>query len=377
MRKILYVTGSRADYGLMRQVLFAVDRDSQLDLAIAVLGMHLMPDYNSIEDIQRDNLKYYKLNAVQSADDRKSMGVFASQCLASLTELFVEVKPDIILLLGDRAEMIAGALAGTYLGIPVAHIHGGEVTSTVDESVRHAITKLAQIHFAATHDSLQRIKKLGERVDRIYLTGAPGLDMLDSNVLPLANLLSVLKLSGDRDLIVVLFHPVSEEIEDAKVQMEHILESVSELDGDKVIVYPNADAGRGSIIEVINAYASGSDFHVFGNLSRQVFVSLLANARLMIGNSSSGLIEAPTFKLPVVNVGSRQSGRLRGDNVIDSSFDLSDLQKSIQKALSFEFKERLKTSKNPYGDGQASERILEVLKNIELTSELIQKQITY
>ena len=377
MRKILYVTGSRADYGLMRQVLFAVDRDSQLDLAIAVLGMHLMPDYNSIEDIQRDNLKYHKLNAVQSADDRKSMGVFASQCLASLTELFVEVKPDIILLLGDRAEMIAGALAGTYLGIPVAHIHGGEVTSTVDESVRHAITKLAQIHFAATHDSLQRIKKLGERVDRIYLTGAPGLDMLDSNVLPLANLLSVLKLSGDRDLIVVLFHPVSEEIEDAKVQMEHILESVSELDGDKVIVYPNADAGRGSIIEVINAYASGSDFHVFGNLSRQVFVSLLANARLMIGNSSSGLIEAPTFKLPVVNVGSRQSGRLRGDNVIDSSFDLSDLQKSIQKALSFEFKERLKTSKNPYGDGQASERILEVLKNIELTSELIQKQITY
>lgn len=377
MKKVLYVTGSRADYGLMRKVLAAMQQDEGIALSVAVTGMHLMPEYDSVREIEQDGLKVYNLHVVQRANDRQAMADFTAACISSLSSLCEELHPDLILLLGDRAEMMAGAIVGTYLGIAVAHIHGGEVSSTVDEQIRHAITKLSHVHFPATEDSASRLLKLGERQDRIFVVGAPGLEGITEDLLTRDELNSLLKIDGDGPLILIIFHPVSEELHESGQQMKTVLESCEGLEGEKVIIYPNADAGSGEIIYVIDQYRTQPHFKVFGNLSRQHYLSLMKYAALMIGNSSSGLIEAPSFHLPFIHVGSRQSGRLRGENVLDVPCKASKIKAAVDRALSGAFRQKLKNCSNPYGDGNTAARMIGIIKALELDSGIIQKQITY
>ncbi len=379
MRNILYISGTRADYGLMRRTLVAIDNHPELSLTIVATGMHLMESRGfTLHEIQQDGFNIIQLDAVFEEDTRSSMAAFIGKCIQGLISICKEQPPDIMLVLGDRGEMLAGATVGAYIGIPVGHIHGGEVTSTIDEAVRHAITKLAHFHLPATEDSARRILRLGESPQRILAVGAPGLDGIDEGLLSEEEVYLQLGLSRGKKLALVVQHPVSEEIDHSYDQMIATLEAIINSGLQAVVIYPNADAGGKRMIQAIHAYKSDTSIHCYPSVNRKMFLSLMDHADVMIGNSSAGLIEAPSFRLPVINIGTRQLGRLRGENVIDVKANKEEILQGIHHALydkGFIFK--LQKSINPYGDGKTAHRIVDYLVELEINSSLLQKHIEY
>ncbi len=379
MRKILYLSGTRADYGLMRKVLQAIEAHPRLDLTLLATGMHLMETRGyTLDEIKKDGFKVRTLEAVFESDTRGAMAAFVGKCIQGITEVCLDLRPEVILVLGDRGEMLAGATVGTYMGIPVAHIHGGEVTSTVDEAVRHGITKLSHLHFAATKDSAQRILRMGESPERIFVVGAPGLDGIDQDLLDREELFVDLKFDPRLPLALLIQHPVSEEVLEADKQIKASLLAIEARQLQTVVVYPNADAGGKKMIDIIKLYEGRPWLRSFSSLERRVFLSLMKHAAVMVGNSSAGLIEAPSFRTPVVNVGSRQAGRLRGTNVVDVGSSREEILGGIDKCLADRaFLDQLSDSKNPYGDGKSADRILSHLLGLKIDSDLLQKQIEY
>ncbi|MCI4667000.1 MAG: UDP-N-acetylglucosamine 2-epimerase [Bacteroidia bacterium] len=379
MKKILYISGTRADYGLMRRTLKAIEASDHLELKVLATGMHLMESRGyTLNEIKADNFELIELPVIFEEDSRAAMAAFVGDSLRGMVDIFQAEKPDVILLLGDRGEMLAAASAALYLGIAVAHIHGGEVTSTVDEAVRHAITKLAQVHFPATEDSAKRILKMGESPKHVHVCGAPGLDGIDESLLSKEELFENLGFDVNKALCLLIQHPVSEEVELAASQIEASLEAILEKNLQTVIVYPNADAGGKSMIEVIQKIEGQAGIKTFSSLQRQRFLSLMKHASVMVGNSSAGIIEAPSFQTPVVNIGERQLGRLRGKNVIDVENGKKNILKGLEMALGGEdFQNQLRGSVNPYGDGKAGERIVGHLIDLKIDSDLLQKQIEY
>ncbi|MDD1653169.1 MAG: UDP-N-acetylglucosamine 2-epimerase [Methanomicrobiales archaeon] len=380
MRKILAVSGTRADYGLMRPVLRRIREDPELELAVAATGMHLMPEFGATIDlIERDGFSPLRVEATYEEDTKGAMARFTGECIRGLTTIVEEIRPDVILLLGDRAEMLAGAVVGTYLSIPVAHVHGGEITSTVDEHVRHAITKLAHLHFAATEMAAERIRRMGEDPSRVFVVGAPSLDeILGEGGMEPGEAMTALGLPVQHPLVLVIQHPVSLESDRAGEQMEATLAAAADLGYLTVIVYPNADAGGREMIRVIQDHLRNPSFHAFRNIPRRQFLGLLRAADVLVGNSSTGIIEAGSLRLPAVNIGSRQEGRERGGNVIDVLPERAAIRRGIERALSDRaFRKRLATGTSPYGDGHAGERIVEVLRSVSLDGGLIQKRLRY
>jgi len=377
MRKILYVTGSRAEYGLMQSSLKLIDSDSELDLHIVATGMHLMPEFgNTITDVEHDGFKLHTIDSIYSDDSKEAMAHFAGEFLSKFVDALKKINPDIILLLGDRAEMLSAAVAGAYMSIPVAHIHGGDVSSTVDEMARHAITKLSEIHFAATESSAERIRKMGELPFNIHLVGAPGLDSILNDSLPSKEeVFKSLGLNSSEKTVLIVQHPITLEDGKSEEHMRATLEAVKEEGFQVIVVYPNADAGGREMISVIEEYEG--TFNIFKSMERSLFLSLMKNSDLIIGNSSSALIEAPSFGTPAVNIGSRQSGRERSDNIIDSGYKKDEIISAIKKALSPEFIKKAEKCENPYGDGKSGERIVKILKEVELGRELLDKKIAY
>ncbi len=374
--KVLYVSGSRADYGLMRHTLQAIQKHPSLSLHIAVTGMHLMEEFGKTEqEITHDQIPFTVLDAKYTKDDKKSMALFLGDFTQKLTQFMYEHTPDVVLLLGDRAEMLAGATVAAYLGIPVAHIHGGDVSSTVDDTVRHAITKLSHIHFAATEQSAQRIKNMGENPQHVFVSGAPGLDNPTKELTPTETDQLLQKYGVTQQFILVLQHPVSAEDGDAGRQMRETMEAVMASHVPAVVVYPNADAGGRAMIAVIEEYRGKENISIHKHIPRKDFLGLLASASVLVGNSSAGIIESPSFKLPVINIGTRQQGRERSNNVLDVTYDQHAIKATITQAMSFEFKEHVKTCENPYQKNIACEIIPEKLASIALTSMLLQKRI--
>ena len=266
--------------------------------------------------------------------------------------------------------MLAGAIVASYLQIPVAHIHGGDVSSTVDDSARHAITKLSNIHFPATEKSASRIKQMGENPENIFVVGAPGLDSIiklkdniDENYLKE-------KYNIKKDFVLVLQHPVSLEVEDSAYQIKQTLDAVTATDYQVLLVFPNADAGGRAMIEVINQY----DVDAYKNISHDDFIGLLGLSSALIGNSSSGIIESSSFKLPVINIGTRQSGREKAENVIDVDYDSNEILQAVNYIKSEEYQNKLESCKNPYGEGKAGELICKILKKIEINNDLLNKK---
>lgn len=371
VKKVLYITGTRADYGLMHETLELLDSDDDIQLDVVVTGMHLMQEFGySMDEIKKDNFKLHVINQTFVKDDEKSMSEFIGNLIVDLTKLMGEIKPDIVLLLGDRGEMLAGAIVGSYLQIPVAHIHGGDISSTVDDSARHAITKLSNIHFPATELSASRIKQMGENPDYIFVVGAPGLD-------------SIIKVKGNvdeyylnekynisKDFVLVLQHPVSLEVENSAYQIEQTLNAVTSTDYQVILIYPNADAGGRAMIEKINEY----DIDAYKNIPHDDFIGLLSLASVLIGNSSSGIIESSSFKLPVINIGTRQLGREKAQNVIDVDYSSKEILDALSYIKTDEYQMKLKNCKNPYGDGKASEKICEVINGIEINIDLLNKK---
>jgi UDP-hydrolysing UDP-N-acetyl-D-glucosamine 2-epimerase len=379
-RKILYISGTRADYGLMRETLLRIKNSPGLELEIIATGMHLMPEFGrTADEIKKDGFSLKKIKAIFKRDDKESMADFIGKLIQLLVKEISKIRPDIILVLGDRGEMLAGAVAGAYLSIPVAHIHGGDITLTVDEIVRHAITKLAIIHFPATEKSAQRIIRMGEDPSKVFVVGAPGLDgILNQKLFSKDEIAKKFGLNFSEPVLLVLQHPVTHEIDQSASQMKETMEAIKELRFQTVLIYPNADAGAREIIKVINNYQKYSFIKIYKNINRKDYLSLMSMANALIGNSSSGIIEGPSFGLPVINIGKRESGREMAENIINVGCQKNEIIEAIKRAIfDKEFITKIKLIKSPYGEGTAGEKIVDVLNKIKIDEKLLQKQITY
>jgi UDP-N-acetylglucosamine 2-epimerase (non-hydrolysing)/GDP/UDP-N,N'-diacetylbacillosamine 2-epimerase (hydrolysing) len=381
MKKVAVITGTRADYGIFRPVLNAIQKSPELTLSLIVTGMHLSEKFgHTLDEIERDGFTIdAKLHLGLSEDTGASMARDVGDCISGLSDVFEQVKPDILLILGDRGEMLAAAITGAYMNIPVAHLHGGEVSGTVDESVRHAITKLSHIHFPATEESAARIKKLGEDEFRIHVVGAPALDtILSECLIPKEKIAQMFNLNASKPIILAVQHPVTTELDDVERQIRETMEALVAISGQTVLTYPNADAGGRKIIEVIERYRQYPFIQIHKSLNHIEYLSLMRSANVMVGNSSSGIIEAPSFGLPAVNVGTRQDGRQRADNIIDVGYDKNEIIEAIKKGLyDKKYISKVKKCVNPYGNGKAGATIATILENIEITPELLKKKIVY
>jgi GDP/UDP-N,N'-diacetylbacillosamine 2-epimerase (hydrolysing) len=376
MRNIIYISGTRADFGLLLSTLQRLHADPGLGISVCVTGMHLSEHYgNTVKEIEAAGLRI--CGRIPVAIDETSGATMARALgteLIGMVDVFERERPDIVMALGDRGEQLASALAAIHLNIPVVHLHGGERSGTVDEPVRHAISKLAHFHFVSTQASYERLVRMGEREDRIFITGAPGLDGLkELATRSRQDLCREHQLDAARPVALVLFHPVIQEIGSLAQQTVHMMEALEECGVQAVILMPNADAGGNRIRDVIDQYRDRRDIRVAVHMRREEFVSWLAGADVMVGNSSSGIIEAATFALPVVNIGTRQSDRERSGNVIDVAAEKSTIVKGIRQALDSDFS----GIQNVYGQNEAGRKIVELLKSIPLDPTILNKSNTY
>lgn len=378
-RTVAFVTGTRADFGLMLPVLRAIATSPKLRLRVYATGMHLMPELgNTIAEVEAEFPDAIRLPATFAGDTREAMAAFSSSLLSLLVPRLAEDRPDILLTLGDRPEMLCAAHACLYLGIPTAHVHGGDVTSTVDEVARHAITKLSHLHFPATPDSAERILKMGEEPWRVHVVGAPALDRILNEPLPSREeLFSKLSLDPRERILLVTQHAVSGEEESAAAHMEETLSAAKRFALPVVVMYPNADAGGRRMIEVIERERNNPRFRILPHLPHLDFLALEREAAAWIGNSSAAMIESASFKTPVVNVGTRQLGRIRGGNVIDAPHDREAIASAIARALDDAFRASFGSVTNPWGDGATGPRVARILEEIVVDSRLLSKRISY
>ncbi|MFA4995848.1 MAG: UDP-N-acetylglucosamine 2-epimerase [Patescibacteria group bacterium] len=380
-RKICFITGTRADYGILTPVMKAVELSDKLELQLVVTGMHLLPQFGrTIDEIKKDGFPVTAEVAIGMEDDGISMAHFVGEAINRFADVFKKYKPDILVVLGDRGEMLAGAIAANYLGISVAHIHGGEVSGHIDEVIRHAITKLSHIHFAATKKAKERIIKLGEKKENVHISGAPSLDCILNEVLPeKSKLFKKYNFNQDKSLFILIQHPVASELDVLENNVKKIVEAVASFNSQTLVIYPNSDAGGQKIIKILESYRDTSFFNLMKNVPHKDYLGFLKSSDVLIGNSSSGIIEAPSFGLPVVNIGSRQNNRERASNVVDVDYDEKQIIKAIKKALEYGTiaKKEKNPNHNPYGDGKASQRIVAVLEKTPLGNDLLSKQITY
>ena len=379
-KKICVITGTRADYGIYHSVLSKIKKVQNLQLCIVATGMHLMKEFGyTIKEIQKDGFKVNsKVNISYSKDTGDAMACSVGQAIGKLARVFNRIKPDIVMVLGDRGEMLAAAVAANYLNIPVAHIHGGEISGHIDGLLRHAITKLSHIHFPATQKSAKRILDLGEEKTRVYLAGAPALDrILKGDYTPGKELKRRYSLLGDK-LILVIQHPVSSEIKTAGLQMKETMDAVVTFKLPAIVIYPNADAGGRRMISVIKKYSKIPYVKIYQSIAHRDYLGILRIASVIVGNSSSAIIEAPSFNLPAVNIGSRQLGREQAVNVVNIKCEKTKIKLAIKKALyDKNFIELIKKCKNPYGNGTAGAKIAKILDGIDIDSNFMQKRITY
>lgn len=381
MRRVVYLTGTRADYGLFYQTLRRIEEHPDLDLRLIVTAMHLAPEFGyTLRLIEQDGFHIAaQVETLLAGDSGGSMGRAIGLGILGLTQALESLRPDVLILLGDRGEMLAGAIAAAHLNIAIAHVHGGEVSGTIDESVRHAITKFAHIHFPSTRENGERIVKMGEDPARVHVVGAPGLDYLRL-VEPMEQreLASDLDLDLSEPVLLMTQHPVTTEEEAAAEQMRITLEAVKAVGVQTLITYPNADGGGRAMIQALKAYETLPFVRIRKSLGQRRYVSLLRYACAMVGNSSSGIIEAPYFGLPVVNIGTRQQGRQRAENVLDVPHDRAAIEQAIRTALTDEgFIQQARQCTNPYGDGYAGERISEILAQVPLDRGFLQKRLAY
>lgn len=380
MRKIAYVSGTRADFGLMTPILRAIKKSKKLKLQLYATGIHLMPEFGkTFKEVKKEFPEATTIPVTFDSDGRAGTARFAGEFLKKIVAIFEKRRPDTVLILGDRVEMLLTATAALYLGIPIAHVHGGDKTFTVDEVARHAITKMANIHFAATKESAERIKKMGEEARRIHVVGAPALDtILNEKLLSRAELFRKLGLNPKEKIILMTQHPVSEDWESAGEQTEETLAAVKSFGLPAVVIYPHADSGGRKIVKVIEKERRNPLFHIFQSLPHKDFLALEREAAVWVGNSSAAMIESSSFKTPVVNIGTRQLGRQHGDNAINVGHNRGEIKKAIKKSLyDKKYLAKLKNIKNPWGDGKTGSRVAKILEELKISSKLLTKQITY
>tara|TARA_B100000963_G_scaffold349859_1_gene359382 strand:- start:1527 stop:2690 length:1164 start_codon:yes stop_codon:yes gene_type:complete len=373
-RKICVITGTRAEYGLLYWLLKEIDSSEELELQLIATGMHLSPEfgltYKEIEkDFSIDKKIEMQLSSDLDVDISKSMGY----AQASFTEAFNELKPDIIVVLGDRYEIFSAVVSAMMLRIPIAHIHGGESTlGVIDEAIRHSITKMSHIHFTANDEYKNRIIQLGEQPDRVFNVGGLGienisrLDLLDRKAFE-----ESINFKLNKKNILVTFHPVTLENNTAKLHFKELLDAIDELaDTNIIITKANSDSGGRLINSMIDDYVDRNCLKSVGftSLGQLRYLSAMNHVDAVVGNSSSGIIETPSFKIGTINIGDRQKGRIKADSIIDCSPNKKSIRKAFKILYSEEFQSKLKNTESPYGSGSASNEILKVLKTVELNN---------
>jgi UDP-N-acetylglucosamine 2-epimerase (non-hydrolysing)/GDP/UDP-N,N'-diacetylbacillosamine 2-epimerase (hydrolysing) len=379
-RKIAVVTTSRADYSHLYWPLHDLSRHPDVDVQLIVLGAHLSPEFgHTIREIERDGLAIAaRIECLLSSDTDVGMAKTIGLATLSLADCLGQMRPDIILLIADRYEMLAPAAVALALRIPIAHIEGGELSEgAIDDAVRHALTKMSHVHFTSTYEARARVISLGEEEWRVHRAGAPSIDHLRRNTLFTREQLEVqLHLDLTEPSAVVAYHPVTI-ARDTTREADEVFTALREVPGQILFCYPNSDAGGRALIQRTEQFLSQRpDARIFVNLPALTYWSLLRNVDLMIGNSSSGIMETPSFALPTVNVGMRQQGRERARNIIDAAPNKADILAKVAIARSEEFRCSLEGMQNSYGDGTASEKIVSVLTSVPLGEELLIKKAT-
>ena len=378
MRSIGVVTGSRADYGLYVPLFRRISRDPSLELLIYATGTHLLTEFGeTVTEIERDGFTVTERVDATLANDRPA-GIAKAMGLATIgfAQVFSRRRPELLVVLGDRFEMHAAALAAVPFTIPLAHIHGGELTlGAFDDALRHSLTKLSHLHFTATEAYARRVVQMGEEPWRVTVSGALGLDnVAHTPLLGRRAMENMIGLSLEPAPLLVTFHSTTLEHESAVWQAEQLCTALNAIDRPLVLTAPNADTAGRAVRRVLEDFVKRIPrSRLIENLGTQGYFSLMAVADAMVGNSSSGIIEAMSFHLPVVNVGTRQDGRLKDANVIDVGYDAADIKRGIEQALAPGVKQRLADRPNLYGEGCAAERIVSKLAEVPLDKTLIRK----
>lgn len=381
IKHVCVVTGSRAEYGYLKILMEKIEKSPKLQLSVIITGMHILKEYgNTIDIIKKDGIPIAKIIPMYDENNnfKSSLGKKIGKAITDFTRTLDELEPDLLVVLGDRYEPFVAVIAATTLQIPIAHIHGGDISGNVDENLRHAITKLSHIHFPGSSKSAERIKCLGEEEWRINMVGSPTIDNITSEgLLDRKELCSELGLNIGQQIVVCLQHSNVYESEKAGEQMKTTLQVLKDLDLQVVIIYPNNDLGSNLIIDEINKNRNNKKFKIFKNLEREIYLSLLKNGELLIGNSSGGLIESPIFKLPVVNIGTRNRERESTENVINVKHNYNQIMNAVNKALSHKFKEICRRVVNPYGDGNSTDKIVKIIEELEILDKILIKKLTY
>ena len=377
-RSVVVTTGTRADYGILCPILDEIKNSHKLDLKLIVTGSHFLKEYGmTVNQIKKDGYPITaKIPIMPKTDSKLELTKILGESIIEFSKIFEKLKPDINVIFGDRDEMLASTIAANHMNIPNAHIHGGDKSGGLDEYTRHAITKLSNIHFAATKKSANRILRMGENSQNIFHTGSPSIDEVVNNKITKINELK--KKYGDEIInneILLVQHSVTTEINDAENQINETLKAITKLQKKTIIIGANIDSGNQIIYKKIKQIINKHDFiQFYPTLPRNDFLGLLQNCKVLVGNSSSGIIEASFFKKPVVNIGIRQNFREKGPNVIDvEQFTQKSICNAIEKAIK---SKKLKQS-SIYGKGNASKKIVKHLEQIKLNTKLLQKQITY
>jgi UDP-hydrolysing UDP-N-acetyl-D-glucosamine 2-epimerase len=376
-RKIAVVTSSRAEYGHLYWLLRDLANDSAFDPKLLVMGAHLSPEFGTtVREIRRDGFAIEaEIECLLSSDSDLGMAKTIGLATLGCADALARIRPDILLLIADRYEMLAPASVALALRIPIAHIEGGEVSQgAIDDAVRNALTKLSHVHFACTEKARRRVIAMGEEEWRVHFTGSPGLDALRRRpLMSREELEEKLGCALAEPPVVVAYHPVTL-LEDTTAEFEHLLTALNRVPQPLIFVYPNADAGSRLLVARSREFAEvRGNARVFINLDHHTFLSLLAQAAAMVGNSSSGIMESTSLELPTVNIGIRQQGREHAENILDAGADTEEIATKMRIALSPEFREQVRGITNPYGDGCASQRILKVLKEVQPGPSLLMK----
>ena len=371
-RRVVVTTGTRADYGFLRPIIRKILDNKKFELFLVVTGTHLSKKHGmTINEIKK------QIKMIPNNDSLYSMSIALGKGIIEFSSFFKKIKPDINIILGDRDEMLASAIAAYHMGIPNAHIQGGDTSGGLDEYNRHAITKISNIHFAGSKKSMIRIIKMGENSKNVFLTGSTSIDeIVSGEISEKKTLENKYGFKFSEKMILLVQHPDTIHIEKSEKQIQNILNAIVNLRQNTIAIAPNSDAGGKKIFQILLNYSKKYDFiNVFPNLPRSDYLGFLKNCSLLIGNSSSGMIESTYFQTPVINIGKRQQNREHGNHVksIDGN-TIKSIQNNILKNL--KSKKKSKITKI-YGDGNSSLKIVKILEKIKLNKDLVSKSISY
>ena len=376
-RKICVVTGTRAEYGLLYWLMKGIEDDPDLELQIVATGMHLSPEFGlTYREIEKDGFTInYKIEMLLSADSPSAISKSTGMGLIGFADAYNKLDPDIVIVLGDRFELFAASISPLYAKIPIAHIHGGETTAgSFDEAIRHSITKMSWWHFVAAAEYEKRVIQLGENPKRVFNVGGLGVDAIKkAKLLTKKELMKKTAVKFGKKNLLITYHPVTLEKQTSQKHIQSLLNVLDELhDVYLIFTMPNADSDGRIIKQMIKKFVLSHKQRsiLFASMGHLNYLSTLQFVDGIIGNSSSGLAEAPSFKIGTINMGDRQKGRLKADSVIDCEPTQKSVRDAINKLYSKTFQKKLKSVKNPYGNGRTSEKILKILQTIELPQEL-------